>query len=315
MSDGALIHVDGRPALRFERRLPHPVARVWRAVTEPAELERWFIGPVPWTPEPGETFEVMSIPGAITELDPERRLAWRYGGERFSFDLRADGDGCVLVFTHVLDTEGFAAQHAAGWETYLARLDAHLGGGHLSEEDAHGPIADLHERYAARFGLDPAPGRAMISSMGFRDGALDAEGAFRLERHLAHPVERVWRALTEPDELARWFPGKPLAVSERDEPRLLAGTWFGEPLRFELRPRETGCLLVLTQGIEDPDTAARTAAGWDRCVARLEALLAGTPMGEAESLADWPRVHERYAAAFGVDPEVGRRAFAAHAAG
>ena len=35
--------VDGRPALRFERRLKHSVERVWRAVTEPAELARWFV--------------------------------------------------------------------------------------------------------------------------------------------------------------------------------------------------------------------------------------------------------------------------------
>jgi uncharacterized protein YndB with AHSA1/START domain len=34
--------IDGRPAVRFERRYPHPVERVWRAVTEPAELEHWF---------------------------------------------------------------------------------------------------------------------------------------------------------------------------------------------------------------------------------------------------------------------------------
>ena len=34
--------VDNRPALRFERRLAHPIDKVWRAVTEPDELGRWF---------------------------------------------------------------------------------------------------------------------------------------------------------------------------------------------------------------------------------------------------------------------------------
>ncbi|HEX4363273.1 MAG TPA: dihydropteroate synthase [Solirubrobacteraceae bacterium] len=37
-------------------------------------------------------------------------------------------------------------------------------------------------------------------------------------------------------------------------------------------------------------------------------------MSEAASLELWPDVHERYAAAFGVDPELGRRAYAAHPA-
>jgi uncharacterized protein YndB with AHSA1/START domain len=34
--------VDDRSALTFERRLSHSVERVWRAVTEPAELAHWF---------------------------------------------------------------------------------------------------------------------------------------------------------------------------------------------------------------------------------------------------------------------------------
>jgi len=46
--------IDGRPALRFERRLDHSIERVWRAVTEPAELARWFVAEAPWTPAAGE---------------------------------------------------------------------------------------------------------------------------------------------------------------------------------------------------------------------------------------------------------------------
>ena len=110
----------------------------------------------------------------------------------------------------------------------------------------------------------------------------------RLERSFGHAVERVWRALTEPDELAHWFPSdEPLEVSESDPPAVLAGTWFGDELRFELRPEGDGCMLVFTHAFADRDTAARTAAGWDRCFARLEALFAGHPLGEAESLEDW----------------------------
>jgi hypothetical protein len=42
----------------------------------------------------------------------------------------------------------------------------------------------------------------------------------------------------------------------------------------------------------------------------LDALLAGEPMSEADSLDAWPETHERYAEQFGVDPELGRKAFA-----
>ena len=144
--------VDGRPALRLERRLEHSVERVWRAVTAPAELARWFVAEVPWTPTAGEEFEAGGEHGRITALEPPRLLAWTWGIEEYSFELTADGDGCVLVFTHVFNPAlGPGWQHAAGWETYFNRLDAHLAGGFLSEEDAHEGIDALLERYRAAF--------------------------------------------------------------------------------------------------------------------------------------------------------------------
>lgn len=321
MIDGTLETIDGRPALRFERRMAHPIERVWRAVTEPAELARWFVAPVPWTPTLGETFGAEGAAAEITALDPPRLLAWTWADERYAFELAPDGDGCRLVFTHVFDPRhGPADQHAAGWETYFERLDVHLAGGALSEEDAHGSITELHEIYAARFGADPAAGRRMIAGFAFRDLTLDAgddgRPRLRLERRYRHPVQRVWRALTEPAELAHWFPADaPMEVVERDEPHRLLATWFGDALRFELRPDGAGtCVLTFTHAFAERDVAARTAAGWDRCFTRLEALFAGHPMDTDTSLELWPDVHERYAERFGIDPEIGRSAYAAHPA-
>lgn len=144
--------VDGRPALRVERRLGHSIERVWRAVIEPPELARWFVAEVPWTPAVDEEFEAYGERGRITALEPPRLLAWTWGVERYAFELAPDGDGCVLVFTHVFNPElGPAWQHAAGWETYFNRLDAHLAGGFLSEEDAHEGIDALFARYRDAF--------------------------------------------------------------------------------------------------------------------------------------------------------------------
>ena len=33
---------DGSTQVRFARRIPHPIERVWEALTEPAELRRWW---------------------------------------------------------------------------------------------------------------------------------------------------------------------------------------------------------------------------------------------------------------------------------
>ncbi|MEZ5100712.1 MAG: SRPBCC domain-containing protein [Thermoleophilia bacterium] len=311
--DGTLEQFDGRPALRFERRLPHPLARVWRAVTEPGELAAWFVVPVEWTPAQGERYEAFGQTVEIVELVPEHVIAWTWGGQRFSFELRPDGDGCVLVFRHVFADGALGADHAAGWEAHLLRLDAHLAGGSLSPEETLELVPELHERYALQLGVDPAPGRRAIAGMPVGRLTLEDGPALRFERRYRHPIERLWRAIAEPDERAHWLPsGEPIVVTESRPPRLLAGTWFGDALRFELRDAGDGCVLVFTHAFADRDASARTAAGWERCFARLDARLAGSSMDERESLVLWPAAHERYAEAFGVDPETGRRAFEAH---
>ena len=144
-----------------------------------------------------------------------------------------------------------------------------------------------------------------------------ADGALHFERRYPHPVEKVWRAVSEPAELAQWFPcavevggelrvGAPLRfafpdevggmeidgqVTALDPPHLLAFTWGPDELRFELEPDgEQGCLLRFTDVLEAADKAARDAAGWEVCLARLEQRLAGEP-GEAP---DWRAFYEDY---------------------
>jgi uncharacterized protein YndB with AHSA1/START domain len=170
MIHGTLEKIDGRPALRFERKLAHSIERVWRAVSVPAELERWFPAAVDWTPAVGETFEAAGQTLEVTEVDPPRRLAWTYAGQHHSFDLTAEGDGCRLIFTHVIDDLDAAAQTATGWETYFWRLGPHLDGQFISEEVAHEPWEELHEHYAQRFGVDPAPGRQFALALRGNNG-------------------------------------------------------------------------------------------------------------------------------------------------
>ena len=144
---------------------------------------------------------------------------------------------------------------------------------------------------------------------------LDAGPTLQLEHRYDHSVERVWKAITSADELRHWFPpGAELKVTECEPPHLLAGSWYGDQLRFELRPDGDGCVLLFSHAFADRRKAARDAAGWDCCFARFSALLAGEPMSEADSLRAWPDTHERYAEQFGVDPELGRKTFAEHQA-
>src|SRR3954452_13671234 len=112
-------YADG--ALRFERRLPHPIEKVWRAVSEPAELAHWFpcsvevgelrVGAPVHFVFPGDVAPEMD--GEVTALDPPRLLAFTWGEDELRFELEPDGDGCLLRFTDVIGEREKAARGAA----------------------------------------------------------------------------------------------------------------------------------------------------------------------------------------------------------
>jgi uncharacterized protein YndB with AHSA1/START domain len=125
---------DDRPALTFERRLAHPVERVWRAVTDPAELAAWFPSAVSGQLAPGGrlTFDFpdgdMKLDGEVVEFDPPRRFAFTFGDDVLRIELDAVGDGCLLRFTCIFDEPERASRDAAGWHVCLDQLEKHLGG-------------------------------------------------------------------------------------------------------------------------------------------------------------------------------------------
>ena len=145
----------------------------------------------------------------------------------------------------------------------------------------------------------------------------DGRYVLRLERFLAHPPGKVWRAVTEPAHLAGWFPaavamtprlGETITfapdaaapdgtgvITELDEPRVFAFTWNGDAFRIELLPADGGCVLVFTHtfGPDDRVNAGSFAAGWESCLEALAAGLDGTPAPEMTMEAYAAR-HEEY---------------------
>jgi uncharacterized protein YndB with AHSA1/START domain len=143
--------IENRPALRFERRLNHPVERVWQAISEPDEMKAWFPSAVSGEIAPGAgltfTFEHGEAPemhGEVTEHDPPRRLAFYWGDDHLRFELEPADGGCVLRFTALLDARDKAARDAAGWHTCLDRLEAALDG---SDETDHAAWRALYAEY------------------------------------------------------------------------------------------------------------------------------------------------------------------------
>jgi len=151
----------GRSADRIEDlvRLPQPPARVWRALTEPAELSAWFgAGLTGATIAPGaHVTGRFTIPGheqftfdvTIEEMDAERRFTWRWHpgaadpSADFSaeprtlvtFTLEGTPDGGTLLRVVESGFEGLAAArrtaallgNTKGWTTQLhERLPGYL---------------------------------------------------------------------------------------------------------------------------------------------------------------------------------------------
>ena len=155
----------------------------------------------------------------------------------------------------------------------------------------------------------------------------DGRSVLRFERALAHPRERVWRALTERGELEAWHPtpfvfegdelrfqpapGAPEMGTGRllalEEPALLAYTWGEDELRWTLAEHDGGCLLALEHSFADRFKAARDGAGWHICLRALGALLDGTrelpEKGSARRLPEgWRELNEDYQRRFGIAP-------------
>ncbi|HZU74097.1 MAG TPA: SRPBCC domain-containing protein [Acidimicrobiales bacterium] len=140
----------------------------------------------------------------------------------------------------------------------------------------------------------------------------------RYERTLAHPVEEVWRALTDPAAAASWFGGRveiDLRVGGEyvthhqtgdrvvdrivrlDPPHLLEHTFWvhlnpDALVTYELEPAAGGCRLLLTHRLTVQDLERAAAAySWT-----------GDPMDQLpRTRAGWHRLLDRLEAALGGD--------------
>jgi uncharacterized protein YndB with AHSA1/START domain len=159
--EGTFQTIDGSPALHFERRLSHPIETVWRAVTEPGELEHWFPAQVTVDLRQGGAmkfvFPDQELPpgdGKILALDEPRLFEFTWGESRFRFELEPQdgGSACLLRFTHFLHQRDAAARDLAGWHVCLARMEQHLAGDSATAPTSE-PTADwraLYEKYVDR---------------------------------------------------------------------------------------------------------------------------------------------------------------------
>jgi uncharacterized protein YndB with AHSA1/START domain len=181
-----------------------PRGRVWQAVTDPEQIAQWFLPPVLGAQmkrnDSGRLFvcmgpmdvavarfEVVDEPRQVTIRNlPDELIAVTYtlaeeqGGTRVTVTLSGFEALPEEARQERLGPSG------TGWEKALANLKAYVDGTEL-----------------------PFPQGYVAALLGYRR---ETKQTFAVERSIwiKAPRERVWRAITDPEQIQQWFsPGSP----------------------------------------------------------------------------------------------------------
>lgn len=128
--------MNDKGTIRLEHSYPHAPARVWRALTTPALLARWW-GAGDLRAEVGHRFEIdMGAwgrrPCEVVAVEPERLLRIRFAVTSLdtlvTWQLTPEGDGTRLTLTQEgfdlgspMGVRAFEGMRA-GWPAVLARI-------------------------------------------------------------------------------------------------------------------------------------------------------------------------------------------------
>jgi uncharacterized protein YndB with AHSA1/START domain len=163
---GAEVRKDGENwTLILVRELHHPPAKVWQALTDPAQLREWApfdvdrslasVGPVKlsWIGAPTPIPETH-----VTRADAPKLLEYRTGDIIMRWQLEPQGDGTRLTLWHNIDRR-FISWGAAGWHICFDVLGRLLAGepiGRIAGAEAmqFGGWQRLSTEYATQFGVE-----------------------------------------------------------------------------------------------------------------------------------------------------------------
>jgi uncharacterized protein YndB with AHSA1/START domain len=130
--DGEIEKRQGGYTIRFERYLPHPVEKVWGAITEPENLALWLANVdmdlrLGGAVEIRFTNSVYVVTGEITELIPGTVLEFTWNSRDIEASLlrwelsSENKDQCLLQLRHTIAGD-INPSLCSGWHVHLGLL-------------------------------------------------------------------------------------------------------------------------------------------------------------------------------------------------
>ena len=163
---GADVRKEGeRWTLVLVRELRHPPAKVWQALTDPAELREWapfdadhnlgIAGPVKLTTVGTPSPQVSE--SKITRAEAPKLLEYSWGENEMRWELEPVAKGTRLTLWHNIGRQ-WVSMGAAGWHICFDVLDQFLEGhpiGRIVAGDAMKfEWKRLNAEYAGQFGIE-----------------------------------------------------------------------------------------------------------------------------------------------------------------
>lgn len=168
-ASGAQVRRDGdKWTLVLVRELAHSPAKVWQALTDPAQLREWApfdadrnlgaVGTAKLTTVGAPTAQVSE--SHVKRADPPNVLEFDWGGQNLRWELQPLGAGGTrLTLWHNID-RNFISMGAAGWHICFDVLDRFLGRHPIGrmvgmETMKFSGWQRLNAEYAKQFGVEP----------------------------------------------------------------------------------------------------------------------------------------------------------------
>ncbi|HWC81551.1 MAG TPA: SRPBCC family protein [Pseudonocardiaceae bacterium] len=155
--------------LVFVRDLHHPPAKVWSALTDPAQLTQW----APYTADRNlggvgeatlstvDSDQPVDVPAMISHAEEPILLEYTWGEEALRWELAPIDVGTRLTLRHTVTGQDWMPKVAAGWHLCLVVADTVLAGNPMPPIRGMDAMnygwADLNEAYAKQLSIPVTP--------------------------------------------------------------------------------------------------------------------------------------------------------------